>query len=195
MKNIIEKIKKIVWDETYYKEDYYYHFIPVVKYSLLLAKKYKVKDKELVEIAAWLHDIGRLPKIGKKLQKENEHHIIGARKAEKILKKLCYPAGKIENVKRIVLAHRGHYSEFLPKTIEEKIIANADAMSHFEVLPLLVFWRTIRGFSFEDTLDWIKGKMERGWKIKITLPEAKKMVRKKYLRNMEIIKELKDLRK
>jgi hypothetical protein len=182
-KSIVDKIKKIVWDETSHKEDYYFHFTPVAKYSLLL------------EIAAWLHDIGRLPKIGKKLQKENGHHVLGALKAEKILRGLGYPEDKIIKVKNIILAHRGRNSEYVPKTIEEKIVANADAMSHFEVLPLLVYWRSIRGFAFDEIMEWIEGKMDRGWKVKITLPEAKKMVRKKYLRNMEMIKELKDLRK
>ncbi len=190
LKNIVEKIKKIVWDETDYKEDFYYHFAPVVKYSLLLAREYQVKDKELVEIAAWLHDIGRLPKIGKRAAKEDDHHILGAVRAEKILKKLNYPQVKIDKVKNIILAHRSA-KQPRPKTIEEKIVSNADAMSAFDILPLFFYWRTLRGFKFDDIIDWLLAKYGRAYTNKITLSKAKKLINHKYLRGIGILNELK----
>ena len=47
-------------------DPYLYHFVPVVKYSKLLARKFNA-NAEIVEIAAWLHDIGSIiyGKIGR----------------------------------------------------------------------------------------------------------------------------------
>ena len=53
MKKIIEIAKN-----SYTEKDYNYHILPVVKNALLLAKKLNA-DLEVVEIAAYLHDIGR----------------------------------------------------------------------------------------------------------------------------------------
>ena len=59
-KEKLEKIMKIA-EENYSKEDYKYHILQVVKYSLLLAKRLNA-DLEIVEISAYLHDIGRAKK-------------------------------------------------------------------------------------------------------------------------------------
>lgn len=195
MKNIIGKIKEIVKKESRNEEsDFYCHISVVVKNAKSLAKKYKVKDLEIIEIAAWLHDIGRLPYIEKGYKKkEDEHHLLGAVKAEKILKKFGYPAEKISKVKGMILSHRS-IEEPRPKTIEEKIISNADAMAVFDVLPIFFYWRAKR-YSFEDIIDWLEAKYERSYKNKITLPEAKRMVKDKYLRNIGMLKEIKELYK
>lgn len=140
-----------------------------------------------MEIAAWLHDIGRLPYTDKK---NLNHHIIGARKAEKILRKLNCPKEKIEIIKQAIICHRGSNGQ-KPKSIEEKIIANADAMSHFDVLPILYYWRAQQGDSFKKITDWVEKKYERNWNKKISLPEARKIVREKYLLNKKILKNLK----
>lgn len=85
-----------------------------------------------------MHDIGRLPYNEKK---DIDHHITGAEKAGKILKKLNYPKDKIKEIQKAIICHRG--SDLIkPETILEKIICNVDAMSHFDILPLLYFWRS-----------------------------------------------------
>lgn len=63
-----------------------------------------------------------------------DHHITGARIAEKKLKELNFPIEKIELVRKCIYNHRGSQQR-KRKTIEEKIVAEADALSNFDNLP------------------------------------------------------------
>lgn len=178
-----EKIIKIC-KERYEKGDWQYHIKPVVKNALLLAEKLKA-NKKVVEISAYLHDIGRAHRRKKFLEeqkvffKSNEHHITGAEETEKILKKFDYDEEFIKKVKHCVLAHRGR-REPHPETLEAEIIACADAMAHFDAFPdlLALFMKTTD--SFEEAIKGIEQKMDRNWNKKLTLPEAKKIVEEKY---------------
>ena len=109
-------------------EDWKYHLSLVVKYYKQLAR-FEKADEEIVELAAFLHDIGRI-----KFDDEN-HEITGAFEAEKILQELNYPKGVIEEVKHCVKTHRGNYP-INSKAAE--IIRDADAISHFDIIPVLV---------------------------------------------------------
>jgi len=153
------------------KEEWKYHIVPVVNYAKKLAKLLKV-DEEITEIAALLHDIGRL-KFGSR-----NHHITGMFEAEKILRNYKYPQKIIDEVKHCIKSHRGS-KNIKPKTTIAKIIANADAMAHFDVLPILFYSHYKKG-SFEEVFKQIEEKIEREWNKKITLPEAKKMLQEKY---------------
>lgn len=167
---MIKKIRQIVKDSTD-KKDWKYHVLPVVKYSLSLAQFYDV-DKKTVEIAALLHDIGRM-RFGTK-----DHEVTGAAEAEKILKQLNYPVDVVDEVKHCILSHRGE-GDILPKTLIAKIVANADAMAHFDIPLLLFFWRAKKQ-SFEEAFRWIDEKFKRDWGKKITLPEARDLTQDKY---------------
>jgi len=168
----IDKIRQLV-KARFEEKDWKYHMVPVLKYAKKLAKAYKV-DEELVELAALLHDIGRV-----KIENDEVHHIIGVPEAEKILKKFNYPENIIKEVKHVIESHRLDKGP-KPKTLIAKIIANADAMAHFDVFPIFFFWRGSRGENFEDILKWVNNKIEKDWQKKITLPKAKEMVEKKY---------------
>jgi len=123
MKKIIEEIKKFVEEEckkpgsNYGYQPYEEHFVPMVKYAKELAKDLNV-DEEIVEIAAWLHDIGSI-----KFGREN-HHITGAEIAEKKLEEFGYEKEKIERVKECIYSHRGSQN-IKPKTKEAEIIREA----------------------------------------------------------------------
>ncbi len=127
--NIIEQIRVFVEEECkkptskYGYEPYIFHFIPVRDYAVELAAILNA-DKEIVELAAWLHDIGSIV-YGRK-----NHHITGAEIAENKLKEFNYPQEKLEQVKHCILNHRGSQTNNR-ETTEAKIIADADAMSHF----------------------------------------------------------------
>lgn len=128
--NIVQEIKKFVENECkkptskYGYEPFVHHFIPMVKYAKKLANKLNA-DKEVVLIAAWLHDIGSI------IYGRKNHHITGAKIAREKLKKLKYPFEKINLVSKCILNHRGS-KQNIRKTIEEQIIAEADAMSNFD---------------------------------------------------------------
>jgi len=167
MINKIRKEIKSIAEES----DWKYHIIPVVKYAKKLAKILK-SDEKIVELAALLHDIGRL-KFGDK-----DHDITGVPEAEKILKRYKYSQDIIDEIKHCIASHRSSKG-VAPKTIIAKIIANADAMAHFDIVPVFFYWKT-KKHSFEEALKWVNDKINRDWQKKLTLPVAKKMMTEKY---------------
>jgi uncharacterized protein len=128
--DIIEQVRSFVEDESkkptskYGYDPYLFHFIPVVNYAQTLAEQLGA-DKEIVSIAARLHDIGSI------IHGREDHHITGTQIAEEKLQELHYSSEKIELVKKCILHHRGS-KDFPRESIEEKIIAEADVMSAFE---------------------------------------------------------------
>jgi uncharacterized protein len=180
---MIEKIKELC-EKNYPKRHYDYHIVSVVDNALLLAKRLNA-DVEIVEVAAYLHDIAW---AFEKCRRDNEHHVVGAKKTEEILREFGYDEEFIKKVTHCVLTHRGR-NDLAPKTIEAKIIANADAMAHFDTfLDLFSFF--MEGNSFEDAVSELIDKMDRNWNKKLTLPEAKEMVEEKYKASVLLLNEM-----
>ena len=173
---MIEEIKQII-EKEYADLDYFdyrHHLLPVVEYAEKLAEICDV-NKEVVELSAWLHDIGRI-KFGAR-----NHELTGAAEAERILKQFGYSDEIIEQVKHCILAHRGSGS-IQPQTMEAKVVATADALAHFDMfLPLLTAIGK-RGKGKDDKIiyRWIYEKMERDWNKKILIPEAMEIAEEKY---------------
>lgn len=134
--NVVEEVRKFVEEECNKhplgREIFINHFISVVKYSKKLAEELSV-DEKLIEIAAWLHDIGSI------IYGRENHHITGAEIAEKELKKLNYPEEKIQLVKKCILNHRGSIGNKFG-SIEEKIVAEADCLAFFDNLEGYILW-------------------------------------------------------
>lgn len=174
---MIEKIRKHVEEQCKKKTNFFtmaaytHHFVPTVKYAKELAKRTGA-DKEIVEIAAWLHDIGSING-----DYEN-HHIFGVGYAEKLLKKFNYPKEKIEKVKHCILTHRG--SKKVPReTIEAECVASADAMSNFDdISAMFNLALVIHKKNIDESREFVKKKLQRYWDKLI--PEAKEIIKPKY---------------
>lgn len=176
-KNIIEEIRGYVEDECkkptsrYSYEPYLFHFIPMHKYAKMLAEKLNA-DLEIVELAAWLHDIGSI------IYRRENHHITSARIAEEKLKELNYPEEKVGKVKQCILSHRGS-TKLKRETVEAQIIADADAMSNFDNITGI--FRA--AFTFENhtqmsAKDSVRQKLINCWE-KLS-PISKEIVKEKY---------------
>ena len=162
--SIVELIKEEVIKRD--KEDqetreysfYEEHIKYVVENAKDLAKKYNA-DIEIVELAALLHDIAIISKVGDR----EEHHINGSVIAEELLTKYNYPKDKIERVKQCILNHRG--SKITNRnTIEEEIIADADAISHFDNITLLFLTALKRkGKNIKEASLWVKKKLDKDY--------------------------------
>ena len=104
--NIVQEIRNFVEDECkkpgskYGYEPFPFHFVPMVACAEELADELG-GDKELIQISAWLHDIGSI------IYGREDHHITGVKIAEEKLKEFGYPTDKIEQVKKCILNHRG----------------------------------------------------------------------------------------
>ncbi len=176
--DIVQQIKNFVEDECkkptskYGYEPFPFHFVQVVKYADGLANKLG-GDKEVIQLAAWLHDIGSI------MNGREDHHITGAAIAEKKLKELNYPSEKIEWVKKCILNHRGSQQNNR-ESIEEKIIADADAMSNFDNIggifkAAFVYEEKNQG----EAKDSVREKLENKWN-KLHFEDSKKIIQPKY---------------
>lgn len=174
------KIRKLV-EKKFGREDWQHHMLPMIKNSLHLARVYKV-DQGLIELAALMHDIALTENVD-----DNNHHLSGVPMATKILKKFQYDTKIIKEVSHCIESHRGSKGP-KPKTLAAKIIANADAMAHFDALALLIYYRA-KKHDFRETTKWVVEKIERDWRKKLTLPAAKKMVKKKYIAIRMLLKD------
>ena len=106
------------------------HIKYVVQEALDLAAKYNA-DLEIVELAAILHDVASIAKIGTR----QDHHINGAEITQNILSKYDYPQNKIDKVKSCVFNHRSSKNGI---EIEDICVADADILAHFDNIPMLL---------------------------------------------------------
>lgn len=157
----------------------YYHIESVVKNSELLAEKYGA-DKEIVMIAAWLHDIASVTDYSL----YEKHHIYGAEIAKELLSGLSYEEEKIALVQECIRNHRGSINS-QKSGKEELCVADADAISHFDSVPSLLYLAYVeRQMSIEEGSVFVKGKLERSFR-KLS-PESKEFYKEKYCRVMEV---------
>jgi len=175
-KNIIEEVRKFVEEECKKhllgEELLMNHFVPVVNYAKKLSENENV-DLELIEISAWLHDIGSI------IYGRKDHHITGAEIAEKKLKEIGYPEEKINKVKKCIFNHRGSVKNNFEST-EEKIVAEADCLTFFDTLEGSFLWviDADKIKNQKEIKQSIKNKSINKWNQ--LSPEAKKLIKPKF---------------
>lgn len=161
--DIIEYLEEEIKSRCESKDNFfgmgcYHHIRAVVRNAAYLAEQYGA-DREVVVIAAWLHDVASITDY----RLYEEHHIHGARIAEELLKQFDYEEEKLELVKRCIQNHRG--SRLMDKLSPEEIcVADADAISHLESVPSL-FYLAYRNKNLDMAkgADFVKGKLERSY--------------------------------
>ena len=158
----------------------YYHIEAVVKNGELLAQRYGA-DREIVMIASWLHDIASITDYS--LYKD--HHIYGAEMAYDFLTQLSYDKSKIPLIQACIKNHRGSI-RLDRNSIEELCVADADAISHFDSVPSLLYLvYAERKMSYEDGKRYVKEKLERSFG-KLS-DQSKEYYKNKYQQVMEIL--------
>lgn len=176
-KEIISKVKHFVKKEhqkpsaTYGAGPFSNHILPVVNLADNLAKQLGA-DREVVVIAGYLHDIGSC------IYDRETHHQTGAEIAENFLKKQNYPEEKTELVKKCIYNHRGSMN-LERKSLEEKIIAEADTLSCFDNIPGLFEAALVHeGLDQNQAGKSVLEKMERKYH-QLHLPESKSIGKSK----------------
>ena len=181
---ITEQIKKFVENETLIHDEGYHkewldHLDSVSVNAVELAEKLNA-DKEVVFLAAWLHDIGTI------IHRKEDHHITGAEIVEEKLRGFGYPEDKIKQVKHCVFSHRASRN-IKRETVEAQIIADADSMAHFGDIEGLEKAEIVLGkFSGVEVDKRIKEKLIRSWGRLSS--EGKKFVEIKYPKVLREIK-------
>jgi len=176
--SIKQKVRDFVESECkkptscYGYEPFTDHFVPVVKYVKQMAAEMNA-DKEILEIAAWLHDIGSI------MRGRENHHLTGAEIAEKKLKELKYPQDKIEQVKECIISHRGS-QKINPKSLEAQILIEADTMSAFDnIAGLFQCALVFEKLSRKEARISVKRKLENKW-MQLRFSNSKKLVKPSY---------------
>ncbi|MFC1629768.1 HD domain-containing protein [Patescibacteria group bacterium] len=145
------------------------HVKPVIECAKDLAEKYGA-NVEVVWLAAIFHDISRL-------DDQEPHDEIGAEKTYKILLEEGFDEETARAVRDTILAHRCR--EHKPQTLEQKILATADAVCHFKT-PFYLWVFAIAKRSLRDLLESSLLKIERDFNDKIFFDDEKESVRKEY---------------
>ncbi len=158
----------------------YYHIVAVVKNAELLARKYGA-DMEVVIIAAWLHDIASITDY----DLYELHHIHGAEMAYSLLKEYGYDDDKICLVQQCIQNHRGSI-DAQRSSLEERCVADADAISHFDNIPSLLYLAYCqKGMGIEDGKEFVKEKLTRSFR-KLSA-ESKRYYQKKFENAMDVL--------
>ena len=161
IKNRIERIveQACAADTNIFGYDIWtHHILPVVQNAKQLAPRFDA-DPEIMELAALLHDYAS---IKDKALYEN-HHIHGPIEAEKLLKQFSYPEQKTEVVKNAIATHRASVT-VEHRSAEGACLANADAMSHIEQVPSLLYLAYVHHeMEIDEGRLWVKAKLQRSW--------------------------------
>ena len=135
-----------------------HHILKVVENTKRLAPRFDA-DPEIVEIAALLHDYASI----KDKALYADHHIHGPIEAEKLLKRFGYPEAKREAVKDAIATHRASVT-VEHRSAEGECLANADAMSHIEQVPSLLYLAYMHHrMEIDEGKTWVKAKLQRSW--------------------------------
>ncbi len=150
------------------------HLQIVAEYGSKLADKIG-GDKEIIQLAAYLHDISAVENINTL----PNHAILSGELAQNILTDYGYPQAKIDIVKRSIFKHITPI-QLQYGLIEEVCLSNADAISQI-INPAywLYFVYNIRKMSFDEGRNWLIDRVESNWD-KLIIP-AKELIEEQYL--------------
>ncbi len=130
---MIEKTRKHfldAYEKSGNKVNYPGHVKKVEEISEKMIKEHPEADREILLISVWLHDIGTM--IGDR----SKHDVISEKEAKRFLSKEGLDKDKIDKIAHCVRAHRN--KDIKPKTIEAKILAVSDAISHLIRGPYMI---------------------------------------------------------
>lgn len=134
------------------------HIQYVYKYVCLLSKDKNV-DHEVLELSALLHDIAMTDRA----LDRSKHNEYSAEIAEQLLRENGYPEDKVQFVKKCILNHSSKRAEHRT-TEEEKILVNADGLSHFDSINnLYSLANNVMELNDEDTIKFIQDKLTRDY--------------------------------
>lgn len=165
MSQIVEKMRQEIMDRSARFEEqtkgtkdeyniYREHIQYVYKYVVMLSKDKNV-DREVLELAALLHDIS-MTDMALDRSRHNEY---GAEIAEQLLRENNYPEDKTQLVKRCILNHSKRRQQYR-STEEEQILVDADGLSHFDTVKALYSLPSkVMGLSEEDSVRFVQDKM------------------------------------
>lgn len=152
-----------------------YHLEIVEAIARELLEIYPEAEAELVLVAVWMHDYGKI--IDFDTQHEHEHIAKGG----SVLQEFGYDTVFAQQVAGCVAHSDRHSVEDLHQApIEVKILSTADACSHFASPFHPIYWYENPDVPLEKMIVHKPRKIHTDWERKIVLPEARKVFKKYY---------------
>lgn len=183
---IVERLVDFVKEKHHRSEGHdYSHVLEVCRLSIEIAKKIKDEvDPFVLMCGALLHDIGRINAPNGLF-----HGLDGAARANELLKSYIDDEKTSRRIQQIIVAHTPE-SRILPKTAEEKVVFDADALER------LGFMGMVRGLmgksgTMEDIIEDRVHKRLKDYD-KLYYSVSKQMGRKAYKETISVSKTLKN---
>lgn len=155
-----------------------WHLEIVDKIATELCDYYPQADRDLVELLVWLHDYGKI------IDFDNQYAMGNASRQK--LTELGFSKSIVEQaVTYIETLDKKLELDIKQAPIEVQIVSSADGCSHMVGPFLTIFWneasdRTFAGKEFTELMQLNITKIEKDWKYKIVLPEARKAFKQRY---------------
>lgn len=135
-----------------------HHIAPVVANVRRLAPHLGA-DLEVVTVAGILHDYASVCDAAL----ADAHHEHGAADARRLLAAMGYPPERTALVAECILSHRGSV-RLAQASAEAVCLAGADALTHFEQVPSLLYMvYAERGMGIDEGAAWVRAKLARSW--------------------------------
>jgi hypothetical protein len=156
-----------------------WHLEVVEKIALELCDHYPEADRDLVEIMVWLHDYGKTLDYAEQYAKTLS---AGRQK----LTELQFPDAIVEKaIAYIETLDKKLVVDLYSTPIEIQIVSSADGCSHMTGPFMNIFWHeatdaTFTGKTYDELMALNLAKVEKDWKYKIVLPEARKAFESRY---------------
>jgi len=170
MRNKIEQVSQFVYDylmktgkehqgKTWGPKYRWEHTLRVANWAQQLAVEEKA-DVEKCVIAALLHDVSHFVS-----EDYRKHGIKSAEIARDFLQKEGFPR---DFIKDVAYAVKSHVGEHHPRTVEAKILQDADTLDRFGFIRILLFGKTAELADLKKLMERVQsfldylGKVERG---------------------------------
>jgi putative nucleotidyltransferase with HDIG domain len=152
--------------------------VPVVaEYAESVARKYGA-NVELCVAGALLHDFGDAFVD----RHDPMHQAVTLHEARAILEESGYERAEQEQILTEILPRHNAKGEHLPVTLEDTVVASADALAHLNTdFYLQLCWLHIpQNKTFSEFTQWVNGKLDRDFNQKLFFEDEKNEVADRY---------------
>jgi len=161
------------------------HLQVVAKEATTLAEEHAA-NADLAVAGAWLHDFGDAYVH----RHSPEHEQITTTESTRVLTTAGYSDVEIQNVLEDVIAPHSCRGGQLPKTLEGKVMATADAIAHLSTDFYLQFsWMHLpEGRTYAEYIAWVNEKLDRDFNNKIFFEDSQQTIKGRYEALKEVLK-------
>jgi HD domain len=156
-----------------------WHLEIVEKIAAELREFHPEADRDLVEVMVWLHDYGKI------LDFDDEYGKTLTAGRQKLIELGFAPEFVDQPIGYIELLDKKLEVDLRAAPIEVQIVSSADGCSHMVGPFLEIFWheatdKTFTNKTFEELMELGRKKIDKDWKYKIVLPEAREAFEARY---------------